>query len=1152
MVFDISLYQDAPRRSGRNIGRGDDSTPRTQAEVFKELNEDCHDRDLSLKKERAEKKRRREVSFGEDDADSIQVASTRKGRGRGGSSGRRGGRRKAGRVGGRRVGERVVGGEAESSVEGNGLQQLAQGGEDGLQAVEHAAEEQVSSADNDGSVGDVVVRAIDIGRAGAEQASRSSMDIQQSGLQSPESSFARTIAACFILHPDSIQYEDGTWDRVGTESRIPSPPSMESQATDVANDHQDEATTRISGQQVEKGLIEPQTAHTSAEAMPATTNDGQNEEGELANRVHDMVMSTLPVPLFPSLTPPQAQNTPCANTTRRGRNVRRPKLFNGLQDTPSSDTEAALEFEEEVALPETPEVALQKRQRNPSTRKRAASTGTEAPATIKRLKSLNTPSAPTPRRRSSAVAKKTPPQSPESPSKVIKLPVAQLPPTPPSSTASNRLDAISDFDEETLVLSKTLTHREPITSKPAPQGQPRVWADSRQALCETVPYFKKPQGGCHQNDGHVYAFLFDGVGHCREYMDSDVIIARAGGGMESDSSSGTMMQAKDQTMKEAQVVAMLNDAQLQNPLIVICGNKNTGAPTKMPHKYNVLGWYKPIAVWAEKTAGKSKKNWITIKYRMERLRSQEPAWHAPVGARAHHPSEAGELVKSTCASCRQCYPQIYLESWMCLNSSCDRFWRLGNGQEAPSGALTYNPAYLLHRTPWPVEEEPFDVRPRMPESGKVIGDTLTYINTRGIVCPNCGRCNPRYRFSGWVCDNQHCDWEGLKVNHQAIIPSALHQATDTFGDGPSLGRNRHDPSVSVNVSYTHGYKIFTYTVEGIKGRFFHAVANGRINREWQGPDDMFAALQTEDMGLERRRFNSEKLSGSKDKEVQRAPPRSEVQGQLPSPPNDGPGGDEANELGAIQKPEADVGDFMMAFSMNYGMPYKFVASGASKPFEESPWPVQACRSRLNWAQRMFLPNSGSGSDDEFNEELIFAYMEGQKIEYHDDGEEGLGPRIATLSLGGKAKMYLRMKSKHFVGCSKTGVFTPDRPVPGGIEGKEMDERRLAAWNELQTLKGTDRAAYSRRLKEIPKELGLHSKKGKPGPDLVSVTLNHGDIVLMEGYDIQKYLEHKVVPDAHLRFALTCRVVLENHLKPGERPGYAVGPDTYGYDGGNLV
>ncbi|RMZ04124.1 hypothetical protein D0862_05408 [Hortaea werneckii] len=1151
MVFDISLYQDAPRRSGRHVGRADDSTRQTEAERFKDLNDDCHGRDLSLKKERAEKKRRRSESLGGEGSESVRVASAGKGRAKVGSKGGRGGRRGRGRVGGRKGTERVASGEAGSSVEGAELQQPAQGGEDALQSVRDVAEEQVLSVVNDGSVGDVIVRAMDIAAASAEKASRSSMEIEQSNLQPPEPSPPRTIAACFILHPDTIQYEDRTWDHVGRVSRLLPPPSMVTQTLGISNDHQDSALSPVSGQRVEEDLIDSQVAHLPVEAMPATTSDGQDEKAELASRVHDMVMGTLPVPLFPPITPPQAQNNPSANTTRRGRNIKRPKLFNGLQDTPSSDNEAVPEVEEGATASGSPEEASQKRQRKPSARKRAASSSAETPATIKRLKSLNTPSAPPPRRRSFAMVKKTPPQSPESPSKVVKLPIAQLPPTPPSSTASNAADAINNFDEELLALSKSLTHREPIASKPSPQGQPRVWADSRQALCETVPYFKKPQGGCHQNDGHVYAFLFDGVGHCREYMDSDVIIARAGGGMESDSSSGTMIQAKDQTMKEAQVVAMLNDAQLQNPLIVICGNKNTGALTKMPHKYNVLGWYKPVAVWAEKTAGKGKKNWTTIKYRMERLRSEEPAWHAPVGATTHHPSEAGELVKSTCASCGHCYPQIYLESWMCLNSSCDRFWILSNGQEAPSGALTYNPAYLLHRTPWPVEEEPFGVRPRMPQSGKVIGDTLTYINTRGIVCPNCGRCNPRYRFNGWVCDNQHCDWEGLKVNHQAIMPAALHQATDTFGDGPSLGRNRHDPSVSVKVSYTHGYKIFTYTVEGIQGRFVHAVANGRINREWQGPDDMFAALQTEDMGLERRRFNSEKLSGGKDREVQSTPAKSQVRGQLPSPPNDGPEFDEADESGATQKPEADVGDFMTAFSMNYGMPYKFVASGASRPFEDSPWPVQACRSRLNWAQRTFLPDSDAGND-EFNEELIFAYMEGQKIEYHDDGEEGLGPRIATLSLGGKAKMYLRMKSKHYVGCSKTGVFTPDRPVPGGVDGKEMDAQRLAAWNELQSLKATDRAAYSRRLKEIPKELGLYSKKGKLGPDLVSVTLNHGDIVLMEGYDIQKYLEHKVVPDAHLRFALTCRVVLENHLKPEERPGYTVGPDTYGYDGANLL
>ena len=243
----------------------------------------------------------------------------------------------------------------------------------------------------------------------------------------------------------------------------------------------------------------------------------------------------------------------------------------------------------------------------------------------------------------------------------------------------------------------------------------------------------------------------------------------------------------------------------------------------------------------------------------------------------------------------------------------------------------------------------------------------------------------------------------------------------------------------------------------------------------------------------------------------------------------------------------DEGGFMTAFSMNFGMPYKFVAEGASKSFEEAPLCIRACRSRLNWAARNFLaPAQDEVGAAEFNEELVFAYMQGQKIDYHDDGEDGLGPRIATLSLGGKAEMRLRMKQKHHTGCSKSGVLTPDRPV-GGLEYK----LRLDAWQELQKIKDTDPALYRSRLKELPNELKLVERR-KQAQDLVTLTLGHGDIVLMDGYEIQQYLEHKVVPEGYLRFALTCRHILASHLKPHEMPAYDVKADAIGYDGSDLL
>ncbi|KAK0943744.1 hypothetical protein LTR29_004722 [Friedmanniomyces endolithicus] len=727
-------------------------------------------------------------------------------------------------------------------------------------------------------------------------------------------------------------------------------------------------------------------------------------------------------------------------------------------------------------------------------------------------------------------------------------------PTPPSTPADDSRQALlSTIDSQLIDLSRALTYREPVGSKPQPRGKPKVWADSRQALYETVPYFKKPQGGCHANDKHVYAFLFDGIGHCREYMDTDIIIARAGGGMESDS-SGSMVQGKDQSMSASQVQAMLNDIELQNPLVIICGDKNTGVLSQMPHMYSVLGWYKPTMVWAEKTAGKGKKGLTTIKYRLERL-ARSDAWHAPVVTPTYDTAVAGPLLTKTCSACSQSHPQLYLESWMCLNPACGRFWKLEDGEEAPCGNLLYNPAFLLDRTPWQNEEEPYSVVPSFPDIGKTIGDNLTYINTRGVVCPLCGRCNSRYLFKGWRCDRPGCSWEGLWPQHQPIVPAALHTPWGSSGYGPALGRNKHESGVDVSVRYTHNYKVYTYTFLGIEGSFIHAVANNRVREEARGPDDMLAELQTADMGLERRRFGGERTSGAKQSKAPLASPQQSLTapGGLLTPTTETSPDIELPTLdttgdSTAKATEINEGDFMTAFSMNYGMPYKFVASGSTRSFddEKTPWPIPECRSRLIWAANQFLPASSSSKTD-LNELLAFAYMEGQKIEYHDDGEEGLGPTIASLSLGGTAKMHLRLKMKHFVGCSKSGLLTPERPVPGSLEY----EKRLQLWEEIQPLKETNRAKYLKRIKAIPREVGVYEKRNKNAGDLVTVSLGHGDVMVMHGYAIQRYLEHKVVPEGHLRFTLTCRAVLEGHLKEWERPGYGVEGDGIGYDGEGI-
>jgi len=98
----------------------------------------------------------------------------------------------------------------------------------------------------------------------------------------------------------------------------------------------------------------------------------------------------------------------------------------------------------------------------------------------------------------------------------------------------------------------------------------------------------------------------------------------------------------------------------------------------------------------------------------------------------------------------------------------------------------------------------------------------------------------------------------------------------------------------------------------------------------------------------------------------------------------------------------------------------------------------------------------------FNEVLSAAYMEQQKMAFHSDSEKGLGPLVAGLSLGSAAFMHFRLHSQF---------------VPSG---------------------------QSRKI------------------DLTFI-LRHGDVLVMDGHEVQRHYEHTVVP-VNFRMAATARCI----------------------------
>ncbi|KAK3045121.1 hypothetical protein LTS18_014523, partial [Coniosporium uncinatum] len=233
------------------------------------------------------------------------------------------------------------------------------------------------------------------------------------------------------------------------------------------------------------------------------------------------------------------------------------------------------------------------------------------------------------------------------------------------------------------------------------------------------------------------------------------------------------------------------------------------------------------------------------------------------------------------------------------------------------------------------------------------------------------------------------------------------------------------------------------------------------------------------------------------------------------------------------------------------MPYKFTGAAASHNFNDAPQAITATRARLDWASKQ-LPFVGE-DHIEFNEVLALGYFENQAINYHDDGEQGLGPTIATLSLGYPAKMSLRLKDKHYRGVSKSGEYTDEPPIPGC----QHYEARRGAHTELDGLSSAERKTKKKelvdRLQLGKKHADVKDSQRKHAPDAISFKLCHGDIVVMHGEGVQKYYEHEVIPEGTLRFALTCRYIAPEHLKEHERPSYEVKPMTEEekYDGSKL-
>lgn len=412
------------------------------------------------------------------------------------------------------------------------------------------------------------------------------------------------------------------------------------------------------------------------------------------------------------------------------------------------------------------------------------------------------------------------------------------------------------FDPLLYTLSKSFTLQHTDSEKPNPVGSPSVWADGRQALCETLPYFRAYQSGSYCSGGFAQSFMFDKDSHERDYIDSEVVLSHAGGGKARDKAADSMVIEKDQT--DNSVVQSVRHSMTQfNPVAIITGDRNPNIRCKVPHAYCVLDWFKITHVWFEKSQGK-----IIIRYRFEKLHPDKQSWWAVRGqddAVALGSLNAPESER--CSRCGKASMRVYLQSWMCLQPECELFWKLKNGSEPQEAELLYDPRFLRQQTPWPHSSEPQPLRPDLMtlSSSPMLGQNVSWQAWKGFVCPKCGRCSSREAWQGWICGNISCGTT-YSLSRMVIPSDALHDFLRPLSSGFSFSRDIWQPLIGSHTEFQHNYRINVFTIPGIEGFVAHFVANRTVNEEAGGPDDMWRELQTEEVGLRRRVLSEDQKS----------------------------------------------------------------------------------------------------------------------------------------------------------------------------------------------------------------------------------------------------------------------------------------------------
>lgn len=316
-----------------------------------------------------------------------------------------------------------------------------------------------------------------------------------------------------------------------------------------------------------------------------------------------------------------------------------------------------------------------------------------------------------------------------------------------------------------------------------------------------------------------------------------------------------------------------------------------------------------------------------------------------------------------CQFCSTWTPQRWAEGWMCGNEACSAFWKLCSPDppftlQEPPAQLHYNPCFLLPVLPAdPSFHPPFSIVPDPPPNYSLPSD----FEKTGFHCQLCGRISIARNWANWECLN--CGFRIAWYRPAEYVPSSFH-GPGKLDDLGYLGQIDRSHILRVDAR--------------------HVDYAGRLETRYLFPDGCYV--------IHRRSPNGHDVLSAANAMFADL----QVQAALGSRLG---GIDFARRL--LKRSPLGKGTVTSHYSVNFGEAY-----GHSLFLPAAPWHPVAFN-----ATRFLASEAGV----EFNEMLIALYAKGCRMDWHDDGENGVQPTIAAWSLGSPCIMSFRAKQNPRVG-----------------------------------------------------------------------------------------------------------------------------------------